>query len=938
MPSIPKNIHVSIVGPAEGWEPGWLTIWAKVNPDYKIHVWAPEGLIYRKILYSLLSSERKKQTIEEDYPADITQFKNSIWKKIDDFMGKDADIKKLDIMKSSFSDYVKQEFSNQWNKTKRMLDQIQKSIANVTVNTLWNIDIESGSYIRRFLSVTSTLIIERFIGLYNQYKLGGIYIDKGLLPKLDSKPFLKRSSSLDPISGKGVSPWKQYLLESTKIRALFEKMFADGIVSDPATYFKTFDEALPEKESSLIKDIISESDISEIFHSLDGYEITRYTTNKIFLSKRIDFEDNIVSVALDDSIQPLMFASRIKNPVIKVMLDETLFIHETVEKLKKSAITTEESMLKLKEALHQFYNENKINISNNEFYKVTMMYHSYGSEEVDYHVIATLGYDAFERLRKIQTTNRPTINPTDEFSANVLFFNRKSYGNYSDGLVRKQKYKKLIMIHLSDNHEMERSFLRCLKLYEMYRTERTSTLYNVFNIDMTGKNKLETMVGIPLRNIGEDTKVIITGSLLFFDANLNTHAYLYSQDIVENLSSILRMAIPENTTVQSIAFSFDNSAQDISGSAGEVDTSHKYYVVPEVLKKLAQKGIRANSAVAIRGSVSAGDSQQTTGGDPDRPSTSKEAPYAELNRVVFTLKPDGLTVLFEAKFGLTSLAPSNEFTHARPEDPRSDTGFENPLFDITNEEDPGDISSEEDPDDVKSREEFVKALLEDRLIESGHRLNDGLPEAIIANEFTFAPIENALYEATIEEASKESKDPRKDAQDYALHFNFQDVISHGLQENAEPEKVAFVNWDVRETDRLSDTLTLARESSSYSQWLERYAHRFPAFNLVNQLEEEMVRFKSEEEKTRAFQTLQRRLRANSFDVYPLDPTTIEGAATLNAKYKNDFYNINFLTAQLPPPCDRRRRSADTNSCNARRKELANAIRLLSDANTQLYLR
>ncbi|WP_257288535.1 hypothetical protein, partial [Endozoicomonas sp. SESOKO2] len=132
---VPKNMHVSIVDPIEGWEFGCLTIWAKVNPDYVLHVWAPERLAYKKILYSLLMSEINKNAIEKDSPDDdIAKLKDRTWKIIDDFMGKSPNVEQLNIMSSSFSDNVKQSFAIQWDKTSELLNKIETSIVDAVVH------------------------------------------------------------------------------------------------------------------------------------------------------------------------------------------------------------------------------------------------------------------------------------------------------------------------------------------------------------------------------------------------------------------------------------------------------------------------------------------------------------------------------------------------------------------------------------------------------------------------------------------------------------------------------------------------------------------------------------------------------------------------------------------------------------------------------------
>ncbi|WOG29827.1 hypothetical protein [Endozoicomonas sp. 8E] len=1206
---VPKKIHVSIVSPIEGLEFAFLKIWAEVNPEYKINIWSPERFIYQKVLYSLLFSEINNNAIEKDDPGDIAQQKDSIWRKIDNFMGESSEIEELNIMESNFPDSVKKEFVIQWNKINNSLDKIKNSISNAIVHKkLEKLEEGHKKFIRYSLSITNSLIIERFIGLSQKFVLGGVYIDKGLLPEMDSHPFLKRSSSLDPISGTAVTSEKEKQLESAKLHALFKKMFSDGTISDPSPYFEKYGTTLSKEEITRIQGIVEESSISDLFHSLPKYDLKEYSRNKLFFSNKVNFEYDTPTIALDDSIQPLMVVSRRGHPTIKLLLDEICLLHKTVENLKKSPLRKKEITLKIREALHKFYTERKVIISDNDIDKIatlsTALLHDI--DKFNCIITAKLGYDAFERLINLEKPKNIKIIPINYFIANNLFYNRsfRNLGFNSSPTEGQQSYERLIIVHYSDKHieGISDSLIHCFKLYNKYRTKKNSVLYNAVDSDLLEIITLQKVSGAPLKNIGKDTKVILTGSLYFYNSDLNVYDVFYYKRLMFKLSAVLGTLIPKNTTVQTIKFFFDNSAQGIKDSMGVLDTSQKNYIVPEVLRNLAKQGIYANSAVAIRGFLSAD--------DPHGPSTSKNAPYPDLNRIVFTLERSG-TVKYQAKFGLTSLALENEFidktskedpndaklrnefteallkgelidtklndnlvqaviedrstfagleqalfkafaenelTDTRPEAERSDVGTEAERSndgteaehsdvgteaersdvgteaersdvgteaersdvgteaqrsdvgteaqrsdvgteaersdvgteaersdvgteaqrsdvgteaersdvgteaqrsdvgteaqrsdvgteaersdvgteaersdvgteaqrsdvgteaqrsdvgteaersdvgteaersdvgteaersdvgteaersdvgteaersDVGTEAersdvgtevehsnvDPegehsyirpegqiGDNTGEENPIDAKLRNEFTKALLKGEFIDA--KLEDNLVKSVIKDRSTFARLEKELFEAIGED---EFRDKRKNAEEYTLHFEFKTAIFHGLMERPGTEKATFANSDERETIRLADTLRLALSSHTYTQWLERYALRFNAFDQINQLEQEMVNFHSVEEKTRAFETLKRRIRVKSYDIYTLDPRSIAGAAILKREYKNDFANIQLLTGPLPLPCNRRRRAANTGSCDARRKNLEYALRLLSGPETQLFL-
>ncbi|WOG29809.1 hypothetical protein [Endozoicomonas sp. 8E] len=492
------------------------------------------------------------------------------------------------------------------------------------------------------------------------------------------------------------------------------------------------------------------------------------------------------------------------------------------------------------------------------------------------------------------------------------------------------------------------------------------------------RKKLKTIEGVPPNNIGEDTRVIIAGSL-YFPVISNNSLSFYSQKIVEELSWLLNMAIPRGTTVQSITFFFDNSAQDIPGSEGTLDTSQNDYVIPEVLRELTKVGIRANTAVAVRGPLSAGVPQQTTGGDPDRPSTSKDAPYSELNRIVFTLNNDNI-VTYQARFGLASLKPRIKFTNTELEIGHTVTGTKENLIKTIVEHESIETGLKKDlikvvvtnkPIDERIKENLVEIIVNHKSMDS--KLKVALVSATVEDKSDYGALEtdswleakpapdtteNLVRAPVIEvdssiEAESDSdrsedevrrptndfalQDNRKDASQYSLYDDFQEALLHGLVEQPATEKVVFANPDRRQTVRMEDTLRLALVSSSYQEWFVLYACLHTEPYEVHQLERAMSSFQSEEAKKRAFATLKRRVEVRSYDIYPLDHTKAGDVATLNALFKNDFENISVFRNLSSVSCSRQRRSADSASCHARRKELANALRLLSGSSTQLNL-
>ncbi|WP_252178761.1 hypothetical protein [Endozoicomonas sp. 4G] len=345
-----------------------------------------------------------------------------------------------------------------------------------------------------------------------------------------------------------------------------------------------------------------------------------------------------------------------------------------------------------------------------------------------------------------------------------------------------------------------------------------------------------------------------------------------------------------------------------------MDAGQKDYIVPEVLRELAKEGIRANSAVAVRRYVSASVPQQTAGGGPDGPSTSRDASDPELNRIVFTRNEDN-SVTYKAKFGLDSLDPDNEFSF-RPEVDISESTFTDQLFESIIVED------SQGSTDPRLGKDSVEALVEKMYAGDGDQ-----------GDSASARPENRVPTSTVHD----EVDYRRDAGEYSFASQFKDALFFGLNKESTPEKVAFFHPDWRETRRLEDTIKLAKESSSYTEWLDRYERRFPEFNYITQLRQEMSQYQSEEEKVEAFETFKRKAQTYSFDIFTFDPLTEEGAARIKAIYKNKFPNIDLLSDELSLSCNRRRRTANTGSCDARRKALTYALRLLSGPKTQLYL-
>ncbi|WP_257291584.1 hypothetical protein, partial [Endozoicomonas sp. ONNA1] len=683
MPTIPKNIHVSIVGPAEGWELSFLAIWANVNPDYKIHLWAPELLAYRKILYSLLISEINKDAIEKDSPdEDIARLKDNTWKKIDDFMGESTTVEQLNILRSSFSDNVKQSFTIQWDKTNEMLNKIEISIDNIDVHrTMDNFKPKEIQYINYSLSFTNTLLTERFLGLHSELDLGGAYIDKGVLPELNIDFLTEAMTSLGHTLETPLTDERKSQIERAVIRALSEKMFSDGIIQDPSPYFETYDKNLPEQDIRLVKSIIEKTSIDNLFQRLGEYHTTDHTINRVFLGVTTNLASIFFGSTLDNSNQPMVLISRSKNALVKISLNEIVHIHDAVKDFKQLRLSEKEFTAKIREVLIQFYDNNKVKISGDDINKVAMMSTqlSYDKNEADYHIITKLAYGSFERLQKIQMQKRPVIVPFHEFSTNNPFYNRKSYDLLfkPSQIVRRRLYDKLIVINFSLTLQNNREYLiKSTDLYDGYRTQ-DSVLYNVvIGASGRGELKLETVKGIPFTNIGEDTKVIITGTVHFFE--YSSHSSSRAEHVTKTLSSILRMAIPRDTTVQNIAFYFYNSAQGLVDSVGVLDASHKLFVVPGVLRELAKTGIHANYAVAVTAAA--------------RPSTSIDALYPEPNRIVFTLRPDKSTVEYRLKFGLASLEAENLFTY---------------------------VGTEGQSDDVMSEDDPIKAILQEKIAGSG---------------------------------------------------------------------------------------------------------------------------------------------------------------------------------------------------------------------------
>ncbi|WOG29801.1 hypothetical protein [Endozoicomonas sp. 8E] len=924
MPTVPKKIHVSIVGPTKGREFAWLTIWAGVNPDHTIYVWAPKAVRYKRILYSLLFSEKIQQAIEKDHPADIAPLRRSIWQKIDAFMGESDDVEKLDIMKSYFSNSVKVSFTTQWNKTKDLLNQIRNKISTVVVSEVdFAFEQEHSNYIKYILSLKKTVIAERMIGFNHEHNDGGVYIDKWLLPTLSEEPFKKRGISFIPISGKGVSRSKKEELEKAKVLALLEKMVAEKIIPDPGPDFKIDNLNLSQEEINRIRSVIGNISISDLFNKLIDREVSYGSHNNIFFGGGSYPEDKLRGGYLDDSIMPIMFETRPHNRLIKLIIEENLFFHEILESFKKHEIRKENRIGIIKDNLVEFY-KGKADVYQHKINNAAMMLTelTYHKRDFDYRIFAKLGYDAFERLQNVQHTRRATIARVSNFLEINPLYEIKSSEPDSDlpDLTFKQPYKKLIMIHISEiqgNGHMEESRRQSYEKYNRYRTktkEDNNVLFEVVYRGIRRNRVVTTVSGKPFRNIDADTKVLISGSFDFPDINVSENYISYSRRLVKKLSSLLSVIIPENTTVQNIGFSFDNSAQKIPDSEGVLDAGQKSYIVPEVLRELAKKGIHANYAVAVRGSLSADVPRQTGGGDPNRPSTSREAPDPDLNRIVFTLNRDN-TVTYQARFGMSSLVPGYQLYPSGPKVDVPGSSFTDQFFESVVAEGSGD---------PRLAKESAEALVEKAY--AGDRDQDDSASASTRPE-------NRVPASAVHE----EVDYRRDAEKYSLAFQFKDAIYFGLDKDSKPDKVAFMHPDGKETRRLEKTIDLARESSSYTEWLERYEKRFPEFNHITQLRQEINQYQGEKEKVEAFETFKRKAEAYSFDILTLNPYTEEGAARIRVIYKNQFPNWHLLSGELPLFCNRRRRSINTGSCDARRKALVYALRLLSGPETQLNL-
>ncbi|WOG29798.1 hypothetical protein [Endozoicomonas sp. 8E] len=573
--------------------------------------------------------------------------------------------------------------------------------------------------------------------------------------------------------------------------------------------------------------------------------------------------------------------------------------------------------------MNQFYSEQKVTVTDNNVDKIAEIATklSDNTKEDDYHLIAQLIYDGFERLRKFRPQKPATINPIDNFLSNNFFYKKihpELVFYYPE--IKKQSYDKLIMIYFSDDFTFTvTSSGKDIELYQKYPSEKNKVLYHFTETD-SGIRRLYRVDGTAFTNIGEDTKVVITGKLYFQNARLsadNTDLVTYNQNLVNYLSAPLEILIPNNTNLQSIEFAFDNSAQNIMDSAGTLDTSQRY-VVPEVLRELAKKGIRANYAVAVREFVPAGDPQDT-GGNP-APSTSKDESG---HFIVFTLKPDN-TVEYQAR--------SLNFEGV-PIGVRSVTSIDDIFTD--------DFADDMDLISAATNDDSIDPDLKRQMIDSIVKYKSaGISpgEVIDARSDVAIDARPELNERVDNEVDDDIEATKKDARQYLLAFQFKDALFYGLNKDSEFEKFTFVNPNWRETRRLEDTMDLAKESSSYTEWLALYKRRFPGFNEVTLLDQEMNHFRGEEEKVEAFETFKRRAEANAYDILTINPRTKVGAATIKAIYRNDFPNFDLLSSELPLYCsNRRRRSANTGNCEARRKELAYALRLLSGDKTQLHL-
>ncbi|WP_448216624.1 hypothetical protein [Endozoicomonas sp. 2B-B] len=919
MPSITKKVHVAIVDATEGWERIWLSIWAWANPNHDIYVWAPKALIYKRILYSLLYSERMQQTIETDYPADIARLRRSIWQKIDTFMGENDDIEKLDIMKADFSDSVKRSFATQWNKTINELNQIQNSISRAYVRGDTSaFERQHSEYIKYTLSLKKPVITARAIGFSHLFSDGGVYFDEGLLPALRLAPFEQMGISHAPVSEGGLDSSEREQLERAKIHAIVQHMFKCGIIPDPDRYFNTDDINLPQEQLNRIRAVVEITNISDLFHRLSNRQNMKWASNsKIFFGRVIPPKDEIRAGHLDDSVKPMMVEAFPNNPLIKKVIQEATFFHSVLEKFKNNnEISKERRVTEINKTLNEFfkYEDPADNEKINEI-AIMLAELSYNNGDLDHRILAKLGYDAFERIESTDYGEEPLISRIKSFSEQNPFYSMSSDSDLPDPAHRRP-YGKFIMINMPPTEDDGKSAMQSYAKYYRYRTPAgKNVLYDFFYSVKRQRLGIRTILGTPFKNIGEDTKVFITGSLDFPDIESDNFYSIHSQSLVQRLSTILSTVIPENTTVQNIAFSFDNSAQGIPDSEGVLDADQKDYIVPEVLRKLAKKGIRANSAVAVRGYLSAGVPRQTTGDDPNRPSTSRDAPDPELNRIVFTRNEDD-TVTYIAKFGLDSLDPDKEF-HPRPDIKTPESMFADQLFESVVAE------NSQRSTDPRLATDSAAALVE--MMYAGDRHQDGSASARSKNRVPTST------------GRREFIDNRKDASKYSYYTDFQAAIYFGLVQQPPTENAAFIHPDETETRRLRETLQMAMQSSSYTEWLARYERRFHNDHM-NQLEREIEHFKSNEAKAKAFENIKNQVQKGSYYIRNVDIETPEGAAEINAEFENDFDNVHVLPVPPQGACRRPRRSAGADSCNAQRKNLEYALRLLSGFKTQLYLK
>ncbi|WP_252178763.1 hypothetical protein [Endozoicomonas sp. 4G] len=640
------------------------------------------------------------------------------------------------------------------------------------------------------------------------------------------------------------------------------------------------------------------------------------------MSREIKFENTA------NRIQPLMLASRSSHKEIQLLLHEIRFIHKTLEDLKKTPTTKEEIKIDIKNAMNQFYSEKKLDVTNDDIDKVVEIATklSDNTKEDDYRLIAQLIYGGFERLRKFRSHKAATINPIDDFLSNT-FFNKKNYPElvFYRPERNKQPYNKLIMIYFSDDFAFTvTSSGKDIELYQKYSATKNKVLYHFAEVG-SGVRRLYRVDGTVLTNIGEDTKVVITGNLHFQNAWFSENSqYLevYNQNLVRSLLSPLEMVIPRNTNLQSIEFAFYNSAQSITGSEGMLDISQRY-VVPEVLRELAIKSIRANYAVAVREFVSAD--------DQNRPSTSKDKPGQS---IVFTLKPSNI-VEYQAK----SLDFENELIGAI-----SGVSIDDLLTDeFADDTDLISAITSDDSIEPDLKRQMIDSLVKYKsasvrpgeVIDARSAIN-ARPEGASVRLMHEEKSDFAIEEQNLFDSLVEYELTKKNAQHFGLFFTFKGAIFHGLLENPGSEKFAFVNPDITETIHLSDTLSMAGQSSSYTEWLTRYEQRYRWLG-VSRLQQLMDHFQGEEAKTRAFETLKRRIQADAYSIHRVDIGTAGGAAEINGMYVNQFAYIELLENQLPGSCNRRRRTANTGSCDARRKALTYALRLLSGPKTQLYL-